>query len=42
MEQLQSPFVIPHEDIEALHASEGFSRLRTYLSSNAEYVPPAV
>ena len=42
MDQLQSPFAIPHEDVEALNKSEGFSMLRTYLASNSEYVstPP--
>jgi hypothetical protein len=38
MEQLQSPFVIPREDVEALNASEGFCMLRNYLARNAEYV----
>lgn len=38
MDQLQSPFAIPREDIEALNRSEGFCRLRTYLARNAEYV----
>ena len=38
MDQLQSPFAIPLEDIEALNESEGFCMLRKYLSSSAEYV----
>jgi hypothetical protein len=38
MEQLQSPFAIPHEDVDALNASEGFCMLRNYLARNAEYV----
>lgn len=38
MEQLQSPFAIPREDVEALNASEGFCMLRNYLARNAEYV----
>lgn len=38
MEQLQSPFAIPHEDIEALNGSEGFCMLRNYLARSAEYV----
>jgi hypothetical protein len=38
MDQLQSPFAIPHEDVEALNASEGFCMLRSYLARTAEYV----
>jgi hypothetical protein len=38
MDQLQSPFAIPHEDIEAINGSEGFCMLRSYLARNAEYV----
>lgn len=38
MEMLQSPFVIPREDVEALNESEGFCMLRSYLARNAEYV----
>ena len=33
---LESPFSIPHDDIAALCASEGFQVLRKYLASNAE------
>jgi hypothetical protein len=36
MEQLQSPFAIPREDVESLNASEGFSMLRGYLARNTE------
>jgi hypothetical protein len=36
MEQLQSPFVIPREDVDALNGSEGFSMLRNYLARSAE------
>lgn len=38
MDQLQSPFAIPREDVEALERSEGFRMLRKYLAGNAEYV----
>ncbi|KAF2030257.1 hypothetical protein EK21DRAFT_65989 [Setomelanomma holmii] len=37
MEQLQSPFAIPREDVEALETSEGFRMLRSYLSRNADF-----
>jgi hypothetical protein len=37
MEQPQSPFAIPREDVEALNESEGFRMLRNYLARNAEY-----
>ncbi|KAH8723443.1 hypothetical protein GQ44DRAFT_656692 [Phaeosphaeriaceae sp. PMI808] len=37
MDQLQSPFAMPREDVEALGASEGFRMLRSYLASNAEF-----
>lgn len=36
-ELAQSPFAIPPEDVEALHSSEGFKLLRSYLASNAEF-----
>jgi hypothetical protein len=36
MDQPQSPFVIPREDVESLNASEGFSMLRDYLARSAE------
>jgi hypothetical protein len=38
MNQLQSPFAIPHEDVEVLNESEGFCMLRTYLARSTEYV----
>ncbi|KAH7093708.1 hypothetical protein FB567DRAFT_515892 [Paraphoma chrysanthemicola] len=37
MEQLQSPFAIPREDVDALERSEGFSMLRSYLARNADF-----
>jgi hypothetical protein len=42
MEQPQSPFAIPREDVEALSESEGFCLLRNYLAGNAEYVPNSI
>jgi hypothetical protein len=38
MNQLQSPFVIPREDVEVLNESEGFCMLRNYLARSSEYV----
>ena len=32
------PFVIPQEDVEVLHASEGFCMLRNYLARDTRYV----
>lgn len=42
LDTAQSPFAIPHEDVAALNASEGFQLLRDYLARSAEYVnsPP--
>ncbi|KAH7411978.1 hypothetical protein DE146DRAFT_259864 [Phaeosphaeria sp. MPI-PUGE-AT-0046c] len=37
MEQLQSPFVIPLEDVEALNEHEGFCMLRNYLATSADF-----
>jgi hypothetical protein len=37
--QMESPFVMPHEDIEALHSSQAFCVLRGHLAGDAEYVP---
>ncbi|KAF1917706.1 hypothetical protein BDU57DRAFT_174453 [Ampelomyces quisqualis] len=37
MEQPQSPFAIPREDVEALTESEGFCMLRNYLARNADF-----
>jgi hypothetical protein len=37
--QMESPFVMPHEDVEALHSSQAFCALRRYLAGDAEYVP---
>jgi hypothetical protein len=37
--QLESPFVMPQEDVEALHSSQAFCALRGHLAGDAEYVP---
>ncbi|KAL5121409.1 hypothetical protein ACEQ8H_000480 [Pleosporales sp. CAS-2024a] len=37
MDHLQSPFAIPREHVDALHASEGFCTLRSYLATNAAF-----
>jgi hypothetical protein len=36
--QTESPFVMPQEDIEALHSSQAFCALRGHLAADAEYV----
>jgi hypothetical protein len=36
--QMESPFVIPHEDVEALGSSKAFCALRRHLAGDAEYV----
>lgn len=35
---MESPFVIPHEDVEALGTSKAFCALRRHLARDAEYV----
>lgn len=35
--QMESPLVIPHDDIEALHASQAFCALRTCLAADADF-----
>jgi len=35
----ESPFVIPHENVEVLCNDEGFQILRRYLARDVEYVP---
>lgn len=35
----ESPFAIPLDDTEHLLASQGFQLLRSFLASDAEYVP---
>lgn len=37
---MESPFVIPHEDVEALGTSKAFCALRRHLARDAEYVVP--
>ena len=36
--QMESPFVMPQEDVEALHSSQAFCALRRHLAGDAEYV----
>jgi hypothetical protein len=36
----ESPFVIPHEDVEVLCNDEGFQILRKFLARDVECVPP--
>jgi hypothetical protein len=38
--EMESPFVIPHEDVEALGTSKAFCALRRHLAGDAEYVVP--
>lgn len=40
--QHESPFVIPHEDIQVLEESQAFTVLRSYLARDVEYVLPPV
>jgi hypothetical protein len=35
---MESPFVISHEDVKAMEASQAFAVLRNYLARDAEYV----
>jgi hypothetical protein len=38
--EMESPFVIPHEDVEALGTSKAFCALRRHLAGDAKYVVP--